>query len=89
MRHGALAVFAAIHAWALEGYVYRTQMDARAALARLETYVPDITALAGERWEITDQHAVTVRHVVEARRHKAIKSERLFGVRRPLRELPN
>jgi hypothetical protein len=58
------------------------QEDARLALARLETFVPEIRGEITQGWEIREDQEPTIRNMIEARRREAIKSERLFRLRR-------
>ncbi len=66
----------------------QTQEDARVALARLEPFAPEIRQEITQGWEIREDQEPTIRNMIEARRHEAIKSERLFRLRRLPRELP-
>jgi hypothetical protein len=64
------------------------QEDARVALARLEPFIPEVRQEVTEGWEIKEDNEPTIRKMIDARRHSAIKSERLFRLRRPPRALP-
>lgn len=67
----------------------QAQEDARVALARLEPFLPEIRREITQQWEIREEQEPTIRKMIEARRHEAIKSERLFRVRRSPERLPS
>lgn len=60
----------------------QAQEDARVALAKLEPYIPAIRGEVVEEWELRESRVSAVRDLIEARRRQAIKSERLFRLRR-------
>lgn len=65
----------------------QAQERARAALARLETFVPEIRQEVSGGWEIREEQEPVIRDLLEARRARAIKSERLFRLRSAPRPL--
>lgn len=65
----------------------QTQEEARLALSRLEPLVPEIRREITGQWEIREEQEPQLRRLLEMRRNDAIKSERLFRVRRPPKPL--
>lgn len=65
----------------------QNQEDARVALARLEPFIPEIRQEITQGWEIREDQEPTIRNLIDARRPQAIKSERLFRLRRAPREV--
>lgn len=59
-------------------YVDRTSL-ARARLAELERYVPEVRSWLTEGWEIGEDTEIETRTIVETYRQSAMASERLFA----------
>lgn len=57
--------------------------NARAALAALSPYVPEVRQWITSGWELTEEREPEQRRIIEAGRPAAVKSERLFRRRRP------
>lgn len=57
---------------------------ARAALADIASYVPEIGDWIQSEWELSEENAQDQRRAIEARRSSAVRSVRLFQSRRPI-----
>ena len=66
-------------------YFWRKQEEARAALARLEPFVPELRRELTSQWEIPEERELNIRAMLAGRREEAIKSEKLLRPRTSLR----
>jgi hypothetical protein len=66
-------------------YFWRKQEEARAALARLEPFVPELRRELTSQWEIPEERELIIRAMLAGRREEAIKSEKLLRPRTSLR----
>lgn len=67
----------------VEHFIERTA-EAKAALAAIEQYVPELRERLTRDWELLEADEPVLRAAIEARRPAAAHSERLFRQRKPL-----
>ena len=67
----------------IEHYIEKTA-EAKAALAALATYAPEVRSQITSKWELEEKEEPALRAQIERRRAEALKSERLFRQRRKL-----
>lgn len=67
----------------VEFYLDKTA-EAKAALAELQEYVPEVRPQITGDWELREADEPELKKAIERQRPAAIKAERLFRQRRPL-----